>query len=92
LRLFKNGQYAYFASNKNDIDINKLDRASYVGYYIVEDNILKLETPTGNINTKSYRIIWDFEIENNGTLKNKKSNLEYEIIKDISLMKIEPDW
>lgn len=91
LRLFKDGQYAYFASYNDTIDINNLDKASYVGYYIVENNILKLETPTGNINTKSYRVIWEFEIKN-GTLKNKKSKLEFEITKKNALIKVAPDW
>lgn len=91
LRLFKDGQYAYFSSYNDTIDINNLDKANYVGYYIVENNILKLETPTGNINTKSYRVIWEFEIKN-GTLKNKKSKLEFEITKKNALTKVSPDW
>ncbi len=92
LRLFKNGQYAYFTNIEgNIIDLNELDKANYVGYYIVEDNILKLETPTGNLNTPSYRVIWEFEIKNSG-LKNRKSYLEYEIKKIDSLIDVEPNW
>ena len=91
LRLFKNGQYAYFTSNEENIDLNELNKANYVGYYIVEDNILKLETPTGNLNTPSYRVIWEFAIKN-GVLKNKKSELEYEIKKNANLTEVEPNW
>lgn len=92
LRLFKNGQFAYFTNIEgNIIDLNELDKANYVGYYIVEDNILKLETPTGNLNTPSYRVIWEFEIKNGG-LKNRKSDLEYEIKKIDSLIDVEPNW
>ena len=92
LGLFKNGQYAYFTNIEgNIIDLNELNKANYVGYYIVEENILKLETPTGNLNTPSYRVIWEFEIKN-GVLKNKKSNLEYENKKIDGLIEVEPDW
>ena len=91
LRLFKNGQYAYFTSFESNIDLNNLDKANYVGYYIVEDNILKLETPTGNLNTPSYRVIWEFEIKNGG-LKNRKSDLDYEIKKIDGLIDVEPNW
>ena len=91
LRLFKNGQYAYFTSFESNIDLNELDKANYVGYYIVQDNILKLETPTGNLNTPSYRVIWEFEIKN-GVLKNKKADLEFEIKKNAGLIEVEPNW
>ena len=91
LRLFKNGQYAYFTSFESNIDLNDLDKANYVGYYIVEDNILKLETPTGNLNTPSYRVIWEFEIKK-GVLKNKKADLEFEIKKNTGLIEVEPNW
>lgn len=57
LLLFKNGQYANFTSRDEEIDLRDLDRANYIGYYIIENDVLKLETPTGNINTKSYRVI-----------------------------------
>ena len=92
LRLFKNGQYAYFTIIEgNSIDLNELEKANYVGYYIVEDNILKLETPTGNLNTPSFRVIWEFEIKN-GVLKNKKADLEFEIKKNAGLKEVEPNW
>ncbi len=92
LRLFNNGQYAYFAGHSDDIDLNDLNRANIVGYYLVENEILKLETPTGNINTNSYRIIWEFEIQNDKSLTNQKSHLQYAIKRDLNLVQIEPDW
>jgi len=91
LLLFKSGQYAIFTSRDKEIDLSNLDRANYIGYYIVENDVLTLETPTGNINTKSYRVIWEFEIRDS-ILKNKKSKFEYKLAKDISIANIEPNW
>ena len=91
LRFFKNGQYAYFTSSENNIDINNIEKANHVGYYIVENNIIKLETPTGNFNSKSYKVIWKFNIEKN-ILKEEKTKLEFEIKKISELKNVKPDW
>ncbi len=91
LRFFKNGQYAYFTSNENNIDKNNIEKANHVGYYIIENNILKLETPTGNFNTKSYKVIWEFNIEKN-ILKQKKTKAEFEIKKVSGLISVAPNW
>jgi hypothetical protein len=91
LRFFKNGQYAYFTSNENNIDTNNIEKANHVGYYIVENNILELETPTGNFNTKSYKVIWKFTIEKN-ILKQKKTKAEFEVKKVSGLISVTPNW
>ena len=84
MRFFKNGQYAYFTSNKNNIDTNNIEKANHVRYYIVEDNILELATLTENFNTNSYKVIWKFTIEKN-ILKEKKTKAEFEV-KKVSIM------
>jgi len=50
IRFFKNGQYAFFTNNKEpithlsyeDINYNDLQKASYVGYYNIKGNTIKI--------------------------------------------------
>ena len=94
LRFLSNGKYAYFISTTDSIiDINNLNIASHVGYYITKNNIIKLETPTGNFNTPSYRIIWEFSISDDGKLI-EKGGLKriYHKAHNISLKYVNPDW
>lgn len=94
LRFFSKGQYACFISESDSIiDINNLDKASHIGYYIMNDNTLELETPTGNFNTRSFRVIWDFEISKSGNLLRKgKFPATYIKSKNIDLKPVKPNW
>ena len=38
IRFFSTGQYAIFRSNTNNVDINDLQKANYVGYYNIKEN------------------------------------------------------
>lgn len=80
LRFFKDGQYACFVGENDNVDLNQLEKANHVGYYIIDDGILKLETPTGNFNTSSFRVINKYKIEDNKLLqiKSDRGNLVYE--------------
>ena len=94
LRFLNKGKYAYFISTTDSIiDINNLNIASHVGYYLTNDNTLKLETPTGNFNTSSYRVIWTFTISNDGKLI-QKDNFKnvYSKVQNINLKPVNPDW
>ena len=55
----------------NETNINDLNKAVFVGYYIIKNDKLILETPTGNFNTAHYRVLWNFELQN-GILKRKE--------------------
>ena len=98
LRLFPTGQFIYYWSPTVITDPNNLNRPSYVGYYIVTDNVLKLETGAGNFNTESYRMIWQYNITPTGLVRSEKK--EYPAYPDqfeaIQLKNfnpnIHPDW
>src|SRR5690606_14851082 len=78
LRFFPTGQYAFYTSPTNDIDVNNLFLAACVGYYNVKkDNFLELETPTGNFNTPSYRVNWKYKITPDGSLERNKKRANY---------------
>jgi hypothetical protein len=95
LRLFPKGQYAMFYENTNNVpNLNELENANHVGYYIVENGNLKLETPTGNGNTFGYRIVNKFRIKNDTLVEydNRISNRNF-VGKVVSeLLNVEPDW
>lgn len=95
LRLFSNGKYAmFYESSKNIPNLNDLDNANHVGYYIIENGNLKLETPTGNGNTFGYRIINKFRIKNDTLVEydNRIGNRNF-IGKYVSgLLNVEPNW
>jgi hypothetical protein len=95
LRLFPNGKYAMFYESDNKIpNLNDLGNANHVGYYIVDNGNLKLETPTGNGNTFGYRIINKFRIKNDTLVEydNRISNRNF-IGKSVAeLINVEPDW
>lgn len=93
LRFFKDGQYACFYSSDGIVDVNNTAKASHVGYYITDTNRIKLETPTGNFNTSSYRVIWTFTISEDGALIEDK-NLKRVFIKtkNYTLEPVHPDW
>jgi hypothetical protein len=95
LIFYKTGQYAYFASVSGEISVfDDLNKAQFIGYYIVKDHQLILETPTGNFNTYSYRLLWNFTIQNK-TLKRQgdRFNEEFKISEkmDLTINKI-PNW
>ena len=98
LLLYKTGQFAYFSSDLKDININDLNKANFVGYYIIKDKKLILETPTGNFNTAHYRVLWNFNIENELLIRkergiNRQFKDEFKIDKEINLIrKSKPDW
>lgn len=99
LRFFPTGQYAVFYTKTKEIDVNVLDKASFVGYYIVKkDSLIELETPTGNFNTASYRVIWKYKIKSDGLEKKKKNKMDnypekftLEEYKNLDL-KVKPNW
>lgn len=99
LRFFPTGQYAFYTSPTKDIDINNLFTAACVGYYIVKkDNLLELETPTGNFNTASFRVIWKYKIKPDGLEKKRKNKMDnyperftLEESKDLDL-EVQPNW
>lgn len=95
LRFFKNGQYAYFVSKNDDIDLNLIDKANHVGYFIIDKGILKLETPTGNFNTRSFRVINKYKIEDNKLIQIKSygGNLIYQSYDtDKIFLNQNPNW
>lgn len=98
LRLFPSGQYAVFGDTIKEIDINDLDKAGFVGYYIVKkDSLLELETPQGNFNTESYRVISKYRIKPLGLERKKKRDIfseewfTLEENKDLDLS-VKPNW
>ncbi|RZL40816.1 MAG: hypothetical protein EOP00_26060 [Pedobacter sp.] len=94
LRLFKTGQFAYFTSSSKGVDLNNLCSANFVGYYVVENNSLQLETPTGNFNTAHFRVIWSARI-NKDTLVFSKLYNRGEFLIDKSAVidnTVKPDW
>lgn len=88
LIFYTTGQFAYFSTEVNEPNINNLNKAIFVGYYIIKNDKLILETPTGNFNTAHYRVLWNFELQN-GILKRKEINKqfkeEFKIEKQITL-------
>ena len=94
LRFLSKGKYAYFIGTTDSIiDVNNLNMASHVGYYIIKNNIVKLETPTGNFNTADYRVIWKFTVSDDGELIEKNGlKRVYEKVGNISLKHVNPDW
>ena len=95
LRFFPDGQYAMFyeKSDKN-VELNNLAAASHAGYYVVNENVLKLETPTGNGNTLGYRIIQNYHIKNDSLIqfKSKRGN-DTLIQRDFpAILNVSPDW
>lgn len=95
LRLFSGGQYAMFYESTSEIpNLNDLENANHVGYYIIENGYLKLETPTGNGNTFAYRVVNKFRIENDTlTEYNNGINNRNFIGKSVSgLLNVKPNW
>jgi hypothetical protein len=98
LIFYKTGHYAYFSTESKDINLDDLNKANFVGYYIVKDNKLKLETPTGNFNTAHYRVFWNFNVDNEILNRqesgvNRQFKNEFKIDKDIKLSrKSKPNW
>lgn len=95
LRLFATGQYAMFYQKTDDLsNLNKLENASHVGYYIIDKDVLKLETPTGNGNTFGYRIVKTYQIKND-TLVEYGSRIPNDtLVKRYipSILNVTPDW
>lgn len=95
LRLFPNGQYAMFHGKKIHSDIRNLNKASHIGYYIIEKGILKLETPTGNFNTARFRVIKKYKIDKHKLIESKKNGTIPDTLigKNIDiLLSDSPDW
>lgn len=98
LIFYKTGQFAYFSSELNDINLDDLDGANFVGYYNVKGNKLILETPTGNFNTAHYRVLWQFKMENNSLIRNEKGINKhfkdvFEVDENIAFTRKEqPNW
>jgi hypothetical protein len=95
LRFFSKGQYAYFTSSTDSVqDTNNLAKAKHVGYFIVKDNVIILETPTGNFNTRSYNVKWEFIITEDGklNLQNKFLDRTFNKADGKDLKPIIPDW
>ena len=98
LIFYTTGQFAYFSTEVNETNINDLNKAVFVGYYIIKNDKLILETPTGNFNTAHYRVLWNFELQN-GILKRKERGTkkqfkeEFKISKAITVnRKYKPNW
>ncbi|WOI23495.1 hypothetical protein [Nonlabens ulvanivorans] len=95
LRLFPNGQYAIFHGKKEELEIRNLNKASHIGYYIVEKGILKLETPTGNFNTARFRVIKKYKIDNYKLIEFKKAGMTQDTLigENIDILLSDtPDW
>lgn len=98
IRLFKTGQFAIFSSEINNINIDEIFQARIVGYYIVENGILKLESPAGNFRTGNYKIIRKYIIGQNSLKEHGRETKhifkkEYKIEENVKVnTKIIPDW
>lgn len=95
IRFFNSGQYAIFSSNKENVDVNDIQKASIVGYYNIKNDVLLLEVPNtsfsiaGKSVIRKFRMIQDTLIE-----KRKKGETEriFNKIKIKNLKPIYPDW
>lgn len=107
IRFFETGQYAYFTKksepilplNFDDLNYNDLDKASYVGYYNIRENVIILEKPNHLFRRSGKRNLDKYIVLPNGDLKSvtrqasdynaifKKLNLE-----DDNLKSLIPDW
>ncbi|MCZ8091307.1 hypothetical protein [Flavobacterium sp.] len=98
IRLFKTGQFAVFSSINNNINIDNISQARNVGYYIVENEILKLEKPAGNFRTGNYKIIRKYIIGKNSLKEHGRESKhifkkEFKVVENIEINnKIKPDW
>ena len=95
LRLFPKGQYAMFYGKTDSMpNLNLIKKAHHVGYYIINNNVLELETPTGNGNTFGYRIIKKYRIQNDSLIE-FESRLQNDTLIGIyysEIKTVEPDW
>ena len=79
-------------------DLDNLNKANFVGYYIINENNLVLETPTGNFNTAHYRVLWNFVLNGNTLVRNEKGiykQLSEEFVTDDTIVvdrSLKPNW
>ena len=94
LRFFKTGQFAYFYSESGNVDVNDINHASFVGYYVTEGNIVKLETPKGNFNTAHFRMVWKYSISDDKLhlISSKHGNIEFAVRDSIVVVDVKPNW
>jgi len=99
LRFFKDGQYALFENDKKDIDVNKLSKARFVGYFnVVNDNLL-IEIPNVSFSRTGKNHILRFNILDNSNLEEIPDNKVrtsvvriYKKEKNDNLFGVIPDW
>lgn len=107
IRFFESGQYGFFTENRkpilplsyNDLNYNNLDKATYVGYYNIKDDIIILEKPNHLFRRSGKRNLDKYKVLLNGDLKSitnqasdynaiyKKINLNERNLKELV-----PDW
>ncbi|MBP6575693.1 MAG: hypothetical protein KA796_02440 [Chryseobacterium sp.] len=98
LIFYKTGQFAYFVSESKNANLDNLNKANFVGYYIINENNLVLETPTGNFNTAHYRVLWNFVLNGNTLVRNEKGiykQLSEEFVTDDTIVvdrSLKPNW
>jgi hypothetical protein len=96
IRFFSSGQYAIFHSKTENADVNDMQRANVVGYYNIKNNILLLEVPNSAFSRAGKRVIVEYEIIDNNTLKEKrKKNQTERVFTKIKVKEIKPiypDW
>ncbi len=97
IRFFNSGQYAIFHSKtEGGVDVNNLWKANVVGYYNIKNNILLLEVPNTSFSRAGKRVIVEYEIIDNNTLKEKrKKNQTERVFTKIKVKEIKPiypDW
>lgn len=95
IRFFSSGQYAIFHSKTEKVDINNLEKASFVGYYNIKSDLLLLEFPNTSFSRAGKRIIRKFVIEGNSLKEKRERNQKEKIYTKITLKEIQPvlpDW
>jgi len=95
LRFFKFGQYAFFHSKTKNVDINDIQKASFVGYYNIKNDVLLLEFPNTSFSKAGKRVIRKFVIEGDTLKEKRKSNETETIFTKIKIKEIAPvlpDW
>jgi hypothetical protein len=96
LKLYKTGQFALFVSKENDVNLNNLQSARFVGYYNVKSKVLYVEIPNITLTQGGKRIIQEYNILDNGNLQrveNKRVNNDiFQIKTPVNLFNVTPDW
>ena len=94
-KFFRSGQYASFRSETDNMDLNDLKKAKFVGYYNIIDNEIFIEFPNTSFNKAGKKLILKFELNEQGIkeIRNKHdTQVIYKKIPAKELKPVSPDW